>query len=854
MIARHILIVEDEPNFAFALGKTLERSERGYHVSVVHSGEEALQRAGEERPDLALMDIQLAGELNGVETATLINARFDVPVVYLTGHSDDALLQRAKLAGPYGYLVKPVQDRDLYAAVEMALYKHELDGKLKESEERFRALVQASADLVTITGADGICRYASPSYERLVGHSPDELVGQNFLEFVHPGDLQRVIDVFTEILLRGPGARVAIEFRFLHKDGSYRWLEATSSNQLDNPTVVGVVSNARDVTERKRVEEASRKAHDELEMRVQERTTELTASNQALQAEITERKQAEEALRRERDFAESLIETAQAIVLVLDPDGRIVRFNPYMEELSGYKLDEVQGKDWFSIFLPQREHEPIRELFLQAINDIQTRGNVNSIVTKDGREREIEWYDKILKDTDGKTAGLLTIGQDITERKRAEETLRRRNEELAALNAITSAVGQTLTLEEMLNATLEETLAMLNVEGGLMCLFDEASQIFAPATQRGLSPGLLQEIGGFRMGEGLPGRAAQTGKILFVHDLARDPRDISPTSVKEGWYSLVCVPLRAKDKTVGVMTVASRVKNQFSSESLEMLTAIGRQIGVAIENSRLAEETSEIEVMQELARLRSELIANVSHELRTPLGLIKVFCTTLLREDVDFDSETRREFLFDIDRETERLEKIVDDLLDLSRIEDTRLHLIKHSVAVGQLAQEVVEAMRVQLEQHPLIHDFPSEPLMAVVDPKRVEQVIRNLLDNAIKYSPAGSAITVGGRGDDRQLLLWVRDQGIGIASEDLERVFERFYRVEDGSAQHVRGAGLGLAVCRGIVEAHGGRIWVESVPGEGSTFYFTLMNEARDVTRKMGLDKRKGYEQRQAPHSSGRR
>ena len=145
----------------------------------------------------------------------------------------------------------------------------------------------------------------------------------------------------------------------------------------------------------------------------------------AIIRDITERKQAEEALRSERDFAESLIETAQVIVLVLDTEGRVVRINPYMEEISGYRLEEVQGRDWFTIFLPERDQGGVRELFLKAVNDIQTSGNVNPIVTKDGREREIEWYNKTLKDAEGNVVGLLAIGQDTTQRRQADEEIER---------------------------------------------------------------------------------------------------------------------------------------------------------------------------------------------------------------------------------------------------------------------------------------------------------------------------------------------------------------------------------------------------------------------------------------------
>jgi two-component system sensor histidine kinase KdpD len=256
---------------------------------------------------------------------------------------------------------------------------------------------------------------------------------------------------------------------------------------------------------------------------------------------------------------------------------------------------------------------------------------------------------------------------------------------------------------------------------------------------------------------------------------------------------------------------------------VQLLTAIGHQIGVALENARLTKEAAEVEILRELDRLRSELVANVSHEFRTPLGLIKIFCTTLLREDVEFDRETQREFLSHLDEETDKLERIVDNLLDLAQMEDGRLRLDKRPTDVGQLVRKVMGAMEIQLTQHRFVYDFPAESLVAAVDAKRVEEVLRNLLSNAIKYSPEGGTITVQGRGDKRQLLIWVRDQGMGIPSKDLERVFERFYRVENEITQSVRGAGLGLAVCRGIIEAHGGRMWAESTLGVGSTFYFSL-------------------------------
>ena len=309
----------------------------------------------------------------------------------------------------------------------------------------------------------------------------------------------------------------------------------------------------------------------------------------------------------------------------------------------------------------------------------------------------------------------------------------------------------------------------------------------------------------------------------MLDDARQDPRNVLETSRQEGLRALVAVPIKTKDNVLGVLGVFSRDPHPPSPHEVELITSVGHQIGLAIENVRLARQASEIEILREVDRLRSELLANISHELRTPLGLIKVFCASLLEEDVEFDRVTQREFLSNIQQETERLEDLVNNLLDLSRIQDGRLWMDKCPTDVGQLAREIIKAMEIQFVQHHLVCDFSSEPLVAMVDPRGFEQVLRNLLSNAIKYSPAGGAITVQGREEAGHLLVRVSDQGIGIPAEELTKIFERFYRVENEITASVRGAGLGLAVCRGIVEAHGGHIWVESTLGAGSTFCFTL-------------------------------
>jgi signal transduction histidine kinase len=204
--------------------------------------------------------------------------------------------------------------------------------------------------------------------------------------------------------------------------------------------------------------------------------------------------------------------------------------------------------------------------------------------------------------------------------------------------------------------------------------------------------------------------------------------------------------------------------------------------------------------------------------------LIKISATALLSKQFQLDPETAQELLAGIDEEADRLEAIVSNLLDLSRMENLRLELNKAPVKVAELVHRSVETMRPQLSpEHRLIDNFPSAGLVLSVDAERIVQVLRNLIGNAIKYSPKGGTIEIRGEMLEDELRVCVTDQGIGILAGDLERVFDRFYRVEDEATRQVAGVGLGLALCKGIVEAHGGRIWAESVSRSGSRFTFSL-------------------------------
>jgi signal transduction histidine kinase len=229
-----------------------------------------------------------------------------------------------------------------------------------------------------------------------------------------------------------------------------------------------------------------------------------------------------------------------------------------------------------------------------------------------------------------------------------------------------------------------------------------------------------------------------------------------------------------------------------------------------------------LSTMAELARM-SDLISTLAHEMRTPLTSIKGYSTALLMEDVTFSPETQREFLQFIDAECDVLETLIHDFLESSIIDAGMLRLEVQPVKLPPLLKSVVDDIARRTQIHRFVVDFSRRFPILDADPDRIAQVLRNLLDNAVKYSPEGGLIVVRGELRAEEVVISVADQGVGLTPEHLNRLFEKYFRARSGPARHVAGTGLGLRIARAIVEGHGGRIWAESQQGVGTTFYFTL-------------------------------
>jgi signal transduction histidine kinase len=288
--------------------------------------------------------------------------------------------------------------------------------------------------------------------------------------------------------------------------------------------------------------------------------------------------------------------------------------------------------------------------------------------------------------------------------------------------------------------------------------------------------------------------------------------------------SAVVIPLITRQAKIGVLLLESlRLRRSFTAEDLDFLKPVGDLLALSIENARLQDALEAVRSLNEANRLKAEIISTLAHELRTPLTSVKGYSTALLLEEASFSPETQREFLQIIDEECDVMQNLIHDLLESSMIDAGFLRLEIQPVILPRLARSITEEFARISPQHRFVVDFPAQFPIVDADPQRVVQVLRNLLDNAVKYSRDGGLIVVRGKVTDKEVVVSVADQGEGIAPEHLNRLFEKFFRVKSGLGRHVVGTGLGLPIARTIVESHGGRIWAESQLGQGTTLYFTI-------------------------------
>ncbi len=406
-----------------------------------------------------------------------------------------------------------------------------------------------------------------------------------------------------------------------------------------------------------------------------------------------------------------------------------------------------------------------------------------------------------------------------------EREARRRAIESETLSRLSTELIADVTLDTALATVAEQVARVFDLTSAALLLPDDAGTLRvrlaypAEATAHYLRDREHAAVAAHVFLTGVPAGVGSARRVYRPHG-----PDRQGDTMQARQRRVLYVPVRTAHGAVGVMGVAATRAADYSAEERRLLITFANQAALAIERARLIEEATRAAALEEADRLKSALLAAVSHDLRTPLASIKASATSLLQEDVRWDAATQREFLTAIDEETDRLARLVGNLLDLTRIEGGALKPEKEWNEIGELVANVTDRLAPLIGSHPLrVTVAPDVPPVAL-DFVEMAQVLANLIENAAKYSDPGTEIAVTAERDGDLLVLRVIDHGFGIPAADLPHIFDTFYRVRrEGPARRIGGAGIGLAICKGFVAAHGGAIAVASVVGQGSTFTVTL-------------------------------
>jgi PAS domain S-box-containing protein len=863
-----ILLVEDEIIVSLHIRSVLQHF--NYEVvEIVPSGEEAIEKAGVHKPDLVLMDIHLSGRVDGIMAAAAIRDKFGIPTIYLTSYNDEETINKAKITEPLGYLVKPIDNSELRNSIELALYKHKTEKKLKESEERYKALFDRSMDLIYLHDFDGKLIDANITTLNLLGYSLNEIKELNISDILMPDQIDLVNGLINEIRNKN-SQRTPLECKLKNRNGKLIFVETLVSLIYQSEEPVSVQVLARDITARRQAEE------------------ELSLSQQKY-----------------RD----IFEFAPIGIYRSDPNGVILTANLALANILGYStIKEILGLNIFkdTCFNNIHENQQISNFFLTGeCKDIEilwrTKNNIPTWV-------QINVHS--VKNIIGEILAFEGFVQDINQRKHAEDILIEQEQSYRSLietsiDAIYVLQDRHLVLinpawQKLFGYTSEEAYSddfdiMAIVSPNDLKNISNRFEAYECKTGTELSSSRYEMSGFTKDGKEIQlevsaseiiwkGKRAVQGIYRDITERKHSEEQIiklsravqqSPASIvitdANGFIEYVNTKftqitgysdeeIKGKRPSLLAASILSEDKKKIIQESMDSgLEWKGefehkRKDGkvywetasispISIDNckashfliilqditERKKQEEQLIKAKEEAEksdRLKTEFLAQMSHEIRTPLNNILTY-TSILKDEFEDKLPSGLESAFSvINSSSQRLVRTIELILNLSRIQTGNFdtHFKEFDINKDLLEDLTFEFYsRAKVKNIALSYQNKARNTRIVADHYSTEQIFLNLIDNAIKYTTEGEVKIEITNKLNNAVCVSISDTGIGISPDFIPHLFNPFSQEDMGMTRHFDGTGLGLALVKKYVEINNAIIKVESKKGIGSNFMLTF-------------------------------
>lgn len=533
--------------------------------------------------------------------------------------------------------------------------------------------------------------------------------------------------------------------------------------------------------------------------------------------DITEQKNAES----KQGMLASIIESSEDAIVSKNLDGVITSWNGAARRLFGYTEDEIIGKH-ITVLIPEDRYDE-EEMIINKIRANERIEHFETIrKTKSGEEIQISLTISPIRNNSNKVIGASKIIRDIGRQKKSEERLQQYAERLEILNSIGQVISAELDIQNILQKVTDATTQLCGAQFGAFFhnQVNEQGESYMLFTLSGAPREAFEKFGMPRNTAVFHPTFSGEGTVR-VDDITKDPRygkNAPHFGQPKGHLPVVsylAVPVRGKSgEVIGGLFFGHEQPARFTREHEQLVLAVAAQAAVALDNAKLYEN------IKELNEKKDEFIGLASHELKTPVTSLKGYLQIIAR---NLPPDDKSKVL--ANRALEQVGKLttlISDLLDVTKIQTGKLPFTYADFDVIKLLTELREILQQTGPSHQLLLNLPAGELIIHADSQRIEQVVINLVTNAVKYSPKADKVIIEALVINNKFRVSVQDFGIGIQPDQLERVFSRFYRVEN-LASHMSGLGIGLYICQEIVNRHQGRLWVESTYGEGSTFHFEI-------------------------------